>query len=411
MKASIARVRRQLTFWYVLIFTAVMALFGVAVYRVANHHFMAGLDRSLERTVDQRTRWVLTRRAPVIVAQDSSLYERRVVVFDGEGVPFSPTEAEPWLRDFGRRVLQDSVASGTVQTEDGRNWLLYGKRFRTTSGRTWATVAVADAVELDERFPSIVAGFLASGAAAVVLMGLGAAVLARAATRPIESAFDQMRRFMGDAAHELRTPVAVLRARAEVALQRPRTGEDYEEVLAGITQEAARLGGLVENMLLLARADAGQWPVRREAVFLDDVLLEAVAAARALGQHKGVNLDVGELQECAVHADPSLLRQLIMIVLDNAVQYTPAGGTITAAATRQGRRCMLRVTDTGVGVSAAALPHVFERFFRADAARGRGGAGLGLAIARWIAEQHGGGIELTSVEGRGTTVQAWLPAA
>lgn len=411
MRVSVARVRRQLTVWYIVIFAAAMGGFGIAMYRVLDRQMVAGLERSLERTVDQRTRWVLTRRAPVMVAQDSSLYERRVVVFDADAQPFSPSEAEPWLQAFARRVLADSVARSRSFTDDGREWLLYGKRFRTTAGRTYATVAMADVVELEDRFPSQFRGFLLAGVFAVLLMGAGAALLARKATAPVEAAFDQMRRFMSDAAHELKTPVAVLRTRAEVALQRPREREEYMEVLSGIASESSRLGGLVENMLLLARADAGEWPVQVQRLFLDDVLLDALSAARALGGGKGTAVDVGELQEAPVNGDPVLLRQLVMILLDNAVRHSPAGASVVASTVRDGPHVDLSVQDTGPGIPAAALPHVFDRFFRADPSRSGDGAGLGLAIARWIAERHGARIDLVSGTGQGTTVRVRFPAA
>lgn len=411
MSASLDGVRRRLTFWYVGIFALVLVGFGAAIYSVIERRTLEGIDRSLERTVSQRTRWVLERRAPTLTAQDSALYERRVVVFNADGEPISPTTAEPWLVEFAGRVLADSVAKHRVKTPDGRVWQLYGKRIRTTLGNTYATVAVADLGELRDRFPSLVRGFAASAAVALLLAGLGGAALARKSTGPIERTFDQMRRFMGDAAHELKTPIAVLRARAEVALQRPRGDDEYQEVLAGVLQETERLGALVENMLILARADAGQWPVRTESVFLDDVLLDAASAARALAAAKGVRVEVGEFDETPVRGDPALLRQLFMVVFDNAVHFTPPGGQITADVVRRGSQAQVVITDTGIGIPRAALPYVFDRFFRADAARGRGGAGLGLAIAQWIVDQHRGRIELSSDVGQGTRVRVVLPTA
>jgi signal transduction histidine kinase len=411
VNTPLARARRRLALWYVGVFTLILAGFGGAVYTVVNRQMLRGIDRSLERTVDQRTRWVLARRAPTLTAQDSALYERRVVVFNAQGEPFSPAEAEPWLRDFAARVLKDSILKHRVRTPDGKEWQLYGKRVRSTAGRTWATVAVADIAEVRDRFPSIVTGFAASAVFALLLVAIGGAALARRSTHPVELAFDQMRRFIGDAAHELKTPIAVLRARADVALQRRRSPKEYEEVLTGISQEAERLGGLVENMLLLARADAGQWPLRCETVILDDLLLDAASAARALADRKGVTIDIGELEESRVRGDPALLRQLFMVILDNAVAFTPAGGHIRASVRNGGRRCHVTIADTGVGIPAAALPHVFDRFFRADPARSRAGAGLGLSIARWIVDQHHARIELSSREGEGTTVEMSFPTA
>ena len=164
-------------------------------------------------------------------------------------------------------------------------------------------------------------------------------------------------------------------------------------------------------MLLLARADAGQWPVQKVKVFLDDVLMDAASAARALGTAKNVQIELGTLDEAAVNGDPTLLRQLFMILLDNAVTFTPQGGKVVAQAEGNGRRCHVTIQDTGVGIPSSALPHVFERFFRADPARSRGGAGLGLSIARWIVDVHRGRIEVESTEGKGTSVTVTFPRA
>jgi signal transduction histidine kinase len=426
MMHPLDRLRWRIGFWYVTIFTVIMALFGVAVYSVVAREFDKGLDRSLERTVDIRTRWVLERTRPRSVAfsDDSIPLERQVVVFSAERrrpckdcapvwrvKPISPTETQSYIWKFALNVLNDSVPKQRVRTADGRNQILYGKKITAQSGRVYATVAAADVVELENRYPSTFTGFIASAIIAVLLVGIGGAVLARQATEPIESAFNQMRRFMGDAAHELKTPIAVLRARTDVALQRQRSPSEYEDVLGGISSEAERLGNLVENMLVLARIDAGQWPVQRTTVFLDDLLIDATQSARVLADGKAVEIAIDKLEEVAVQGDATLLRQLFMILLDNAVKFTPDGGKVTVSAERNGKRSYVTIADTGVGIPPSALPHVFERFFRADQARARGGAGLGLSIARWIADVHGGRIDLKSIEGQGTTVIIALPTA
>jgi signal transduction histidine kinase len=389
-----------------------MVVFGAAIYTVLNRQRVVGLNLSLERAVYSRTKLVLSRDIPTDFAQDTALYELPVFVFDVHGMPYSPKrDVEPWLREFALNVLRDSIATDTVRTPDRRYWLLYGKRFRTTLGNTYATVAQADLREIRQRYPSVVRAFVLTAILAILLVAVGGVVLAQKSTAPIERTFDQMRRFMGDAAHELKTPVAVLRARADVALQRGRNETEYQEILNGISSEAKRLGSLVENMLLLARADAGQWPVSRQRVFLDDVLLDAASAARALGAHKHVDVEVGTLEESPVNADPDLLRQLLMILLDNAVSFTPEGGHVTASAQRNGRYCKVTIEDTGPGIPTSALPHIFDRFYRADPARGRAGAGLGLSIARWIVDEHNAHIQFESTEGRGTTVRVEFPSA
>lgn len=407
MTASIGRVRLQLTALYVGAFALVLSIFGIAAYTVIDRQMLEGLDRTLERNVYRRTKLYLAGQAvPTSLAQDTLLYGMSVYVFDKDAKPLSPPVAADWVIDFARTVLRDSVAKENRETVERGRVLVYGQKFRSTAGNTYAAVSVTDYLDVRNRYPSIIRAFLVSAVVALVLVAIAGITLAARATRPIEQAFDQMRRFMGDAAHELKTPVAVLRARADVALQKPRTPTEYEESLLGVSTEAKRLGLLVENMLLLARADAGQWPVKREAIFLDDVLMDAVSSARALASQKRVDVLIADLQETPALGDPILLHQLFMILLDNAINFTPEGGSVTVAAERNGRAAEISVTDTGPGIPASALPHVFERFYRADPARSRAGAGLGLSIARWIVDQHGAQISIGSHNGRGTRVVA-----
>lgn len=425
MISPIERLRWRLAFWYVTVFIVIMVLFGAAVYTVVTREIEKGLDRSLDNSADIQTRWVLerTRRPSQPFGDDTiPLQNRKVVVFSAEKKkscercpsfwavePIAPKQAESYIWKMALNVLNDSIPKQRVRTYDGHQLLLYGKKVRAQSGRTYATVAVADVVELENRYPSTFTGFIASAIIAVLLVGIGGALLARQATEPIQRTFDQMRRFMGDAAHELKTPIAVLRARTDVALQRDRSASEYQETLDSVSKEAERLGNLVENMLVLARIDAGQWPVTRTKVFLDDVLLDAANSASALGQDRNVRVEVARMDEATVTGDATLLRQLFMILLENAVKFTPEGGTVTINAEKHTRRSVVTIADTGVGIPQNALPHVFERFFRADPARSRGGAGLGLSIARWIVDSHRGRIEVKSVEGVGTEVKVTLP--
>jgi signal transduction histidine kinase len=403
---SIRRVRLQLTAWYIGVFAAILVIFGTALNGVVNRQQRLGLENSLKRTVYQRTRLVLNSQVTTDFAQDTALYGRAVFVFNDKAEPVSPREAAEWVRLFARDVLRDSVKQDTARTRpDQQLWLLFGQKFRTTKGNTYATVAFERLVDIRDRYPSIINGFAASAVLALLLVGLGGLMLASKSTAPIERAFNQMRRFMGDAAHELKTPIAVLRARTDVGLQRTRSDAEYQEILTGISAEGQRLGSLVENMLLLARVDAGEWPLNRRRIFLDDVLLDAASAARALAATRCVNVEMGALEETPVNADAGLVRQLFMILLDNAVSFTPEGGQVTASAQRNGKHCNVTITDTGVGIPASVLPHIFDRFFRADPARSRAGTGLGLSIARWIVDTHAADIDVQSKEGAGTTVR------
>jgi signal transduction histidine kinase len=238
--------------------------------------------------------------------------------------------------------------------------------------------------------------------AAVVLVLAGGYFLVRKSTEPVERSMAHTRRFMADAAHELRTPISVLRTRAEVALQTPRTPDAYESTLRGMGHEAQRLGRVVDDLLTLARADAGERPVQRERFFLDDVVIDAALSVRTLAQAAGVSLLVEEFEETPVVGDAGLVRELVVVLLDNAVKFTPTGGSVRVRV-QPDPQPTLTVEDSGCGISADQLPHVFERFYRGDPSRQRdGGAGLGLSIARWIASVHGARLKLDSEPGSGT---------
>jgi signal transduction histidine kinase len=219
-----------------------------------------------------------------------------------------------------------------------------------------------------------------------------------------------MRRFMAEAAHELRTPITILRTRAEVALQQPRDAPEYVAALRGVEAEARRLGGVVDSLLVLARADAGERQIDKERIFLDDIALDVAGAAEIVARQKDVKVTVDEFEEAAVYGDPVLIRQLIMIVLDNAVKFTDAGGQVHVRVSMYEGAPTLVVEDSGVGIKPEELSRVFQRFFRGETARSRtDGAGLGLSIASWIAREHDATISLTSEPGAGTTVTITFP--
>jgi len=231
----------------------------------------------------------------------------------------------------------------------------------------------------------------------------------------LSQSFERQRRFMADA-HELRTPVAILRGEAEVALsQQARSLEEYRESLQVLHQEAERLTHIVEDLFTLTRADAGQYPLQPRDFYLDELVSECVHSARTLALARKICLNFEEASESPIHADESLLRRMILNLLDNAIKYTPEGGRVTVTCRRTGKEYALSITDTGGGIPAELQPRIFERFFRADKARSRtendgGGAGLGLSISRWIAEAHDGRLELVRSDSAGSTFTAYLPA-
>ncbi|TEU00215.1 MAG: hypothetical protein E3J29_02065 [Dehalococcoidia bacterium] len=255
---------------------------------------------------------------------------------------------------------------------------------------------------------------IGGGGAGLVLALAGGYLLAGRALRPIRAAMDSQRAFIADASHELRTPLSVIRANAELLKRHPSEPVSANrEAVNDMIGESDRLGRLVGQMLTLARVDAGQASLSLSEVALDELAEEVAHRMRVLAAERGVSLETDVDGPVRLRGDNDRLRELMVIVTDNAIKHTDAGGKVSMEVRkRSGGKAMLRVSDTGRGIPAEALPHVFDRFYRVDKARAReaGGAGLGLAIARWIAEAHGGSIRVESAVGVGTTLTVELPA-
>ena len=229
----------------------------------------------------------------------------------------------------------------------------------------------------------------------------------------LEQSFSGLRRFTADASHELKTPLTVLRADIERAMSAgPRSNEGLvalEEAL----QETARMADLVESLLTLARADEGRFDLHREPVALGPLVIDVAETAQILGEEAGLKVSVTPLEEATVLGDAPRLRQLFLNLVTNAVKYTSRGGRVDLSLVRRGDMVEFAVRDTGFGIAGADLPYVFDRFWRADRARSRiserGGVGLGLAIAQYIAHAHGGSITVASRLGRGSTFTVSIP--
>ena len=220
------------------------------------------------------------------------------------------------------------------------------------------------------------------------------------------------RQFMADASHELRTPVSIIRTAADVALTKDRrTPEEYRETLAIIKSESERLSRLVADMLVLARADAGGYQLRPVDLYLDDIVADCQRAVAVLAAQRGVKVQCGQCPEVAFKGDEDLLRQLVVNVLTNAVQHTPAGGIVTIDLTQSGSDISIRIVDTGSGIPIEERERIFDRFVQLDAARRGVGTGLGLPIARWIAEAHSGSLILEKSGPDGSRFCVRLPAA
>ncbi len=232
----------------------------------------------------------------------------------------------------------------------------------------------------------------------------------------LNESFDQQRQFMADASHELRTPLSVMHTTAEVTLEQPQRAEsEYREALTMMDAQTRRLTRIVEDMFTLARADAGRHPLHQSNFYLDELICETVHAAEVLAARKEILVEVAVATEVPFRGNEELLRQMLLNLLGNAIKYTPTGGNVRVSLAQNDSTCEISVADSGTGIPPEAQPHIFERFYRADKARlhteanGGSGAGLGLSIARWIAEAHNGRLELRRSDESGSIFVASLP--
>lgn len=227
----------------------------------------------------------------------------------------------------------------------------------------------------------------------------------------IQILFETQQRFIADVSHELRTPLTTIRGNLDLI---KRSGQVDLESMVAMQSEADRMARLVRDLLLLAQADAGV-TLQRTPIELDGLLLDVYRQARIIAQQAdhSVTVRLGAEDQARVLGDPDRLRQLLLNLAENGIKYTPHGGTVTLGLTREDGWVRVDVSDTGIGIPAEDLPYIFERFYRVDKARSRekGGTGLGLSIAQWIAQAHGGRLEVRSEVGSGTTFSLRLPIA
>jgi heavy metal sensor kinase len=280
-------------------------------------------------------------------------------------------------------------------------WLVTGQALASLASATRIATRITRADDLSRRIP------LTGGESEEVAQLIHAfnETLSR-----LEGLFTSQRRFIADVSHELRTPLTVIKG--EVSLMR-RMGEVDEESLTAVEAEVDRLTRLVGDLLLLAQAESGRLPLEQKPLELDTVLLEVFQQMRTLAGEK-VQLRIGDIDQIQVTGDRDRIKQVLVNLVGNAIQYTPQGGQVTLGLSKEGAQARLLIRDTGPGIPAQDVPHIFERFYRGERSRKRtGGAasgfGLGLSIAYWIVRNHGGTIDVDSAEGRGTTFCVRLP--
>jgi heavy metal sensor kinase len=453
-------VRTRLTAWYFLVLIVSFALFGWVVDFGFKHSVERTMDYSLQGNLGTVQR-VISGSLPQGVEKVAHELGELADIW-GDGAILKVTD------DSGQLIFQspafagtkieavEAVSSGSYTTNLAAIQYRISARRVSISGRVF-DVAVATPTEaFDQSLDQFRLILKLASPLLIILASLGGYWLSRRALEPvdeiiqtarsiggqnlssrlavplprdelrrltetlnemlgrIESSMKRVTQFTADASHELRTPLALLRTSAEVALRRPRREEDYREVLESIVAACGEMTLLLENLLQMARADAGAEALNFRRVDLIGCLRKVQEQGAILAEAKEIRV-ASDFEEEAVwiDADAAAIERVFLIFIDNAVKYTHPGGKISVRYQKSHNAALVEIGDTGIGVSDKDLPHIFERFYRADPARSReqGGVGLGLSIANWIVEKHGGAIHVESTPGMGSVFQVHLPFA
>ena len=456
--------RFRLTLWYLLFFSLLFVLFSLFLHGVLSHALERRLDEAL--AVEANTTAAMLQdefeemKGDVPAASSDAVSGMRlhgslVAVLSGNRVLAASTPLpQPQVDFIAARAAFDPAADLTVAVPQvAPNGARAAVHHIAVGGRDYQVVALQSRDELVEDLAVLRRVTFLALPLVIALAGFGGYWLASRSLAPLgwmaeqahritgsnlntrleignaadelavlsasfnqllsrlDLSFESMRRFVADASHELRTPLSIIRGEADVALSHDRSAAEYRESLAIILDESRRLSRLVDDLLNLARADAGRLKLQSEEFYLNDLLAECCRSAQSLAAARGIALECHSAEDARFRGDEELLRRLVMNLLDNAIRYTPPGGKITATLEVELSEVRIGIADNGTGIAPDAAPPVFERFYRADTARSRqgGGFGLGLAIVKWIAESHRGEVALATTPGAGSTFTVTLP--
>ncbi|MGO8700522.1 MAG: sensor histidine kinase [Limisphaerales bacterium] len=465
---NLRSIRFRLILWYAGLLTSVFLLFGVALYQVLRGYLESSLAQTLSRRTEQIADLLLTgmdkAREPYVAEQIATRYapenydrfirvtrpDGTALYASGRTANFDPTGLAPLhvsevKHDFVRKVrLADGnlllVTVKVYRSSDGSRYLIESggpmDRIETTLARylyslligvpVLVLVAVGGGLVLVGRALAPVVK-IAQSAERITLHDLKERLpltntgdeledLSLALNRMIarlSEAFEQNRRFLADASHELRTPLAALRGEMESMVQQTRAWPELSDRAGSALEEVDRLSKIVDALFAISRLDAGE--AQQECVGFDlaPLAISTTEQMALLAEDKGVSVSCKAEGKVAVKGDRARIKQVVVNLLDNAIKYTPAGGSINLEVYAVEDKAVLEVADTGIGIPAEAVPHIFERFFRVDKARSRdaGGAGLGLAIVKSICAAHRGRVSVESCECQGSRFKVELPLA
>lgn len=421
------RARWRLTLWFTGVLAVILLFIGGSVYLVARQQSLSGVRNDLQTQSEaalgggQQTGRPLVDSAVILRALSATGAFYVFVNDDGEVVQASDiVDAQtinlPPPEDYvGEAVDERGVYKG-ASTQNGDQLRVYIRRafardgpLASQAGYLMIGRSIEPELQALRRLSLIL---VASAIIGLLLASYGGFWLAGRALKPIQTSMDAQRKFVADASHELRTPLSLIRANAEMMKRSPGSPPEPESV-NDIIQETDRLSYLVGQMLTLARADSAGAVFEKAPVDISRLTEDLTRQMKLLAAEKQITVNAHSNGAATVSGDEQRLGELLLILLDNSIKYTDAGGRVDVTVNQQDGHVSIAVSDTGRGIPQESIPHVFDRFYRADKARSRemGGTGLGLSIAKWIADGHNGRLAIESGPKQGTTVTVELPAA
>jgi heavy metal sensor kinase len=445
-------VKFRLTVWYLIVISILLFIFALVSYLTLYHNLYQNLDDNLMSRLIKLRDLLQESGDNVDIDMERELGEI-ILIYYPDGIlwkssgPFIDT---PDIVPMVQEVAKGAHLFFNITTTYGWGIRFYASPV-TIEENSFILLVGRHFDEIETILARLRTIFILSGLAMIVLAGIGGLFLANRALHPVdritrtaqkigegslshrieihgedelgrlaltlnqmiarlEDAFSRQQQFAADASHELRTPLSVIQAEATLALDKERSEEEYRKALEAISQEVFYMSSIIDKLLFLARSDTQREQYHFKEVNIRELIIDLLTNVEVLAQEKGLELEIGTIEDLAVRGDRDRLKQLFFNLLENAIKYT-SKGKVSISAVQRDKMAVVAIADTGIGIPTLDLPHIFERFWRVDKARSRekGGTGLGLAIAQEIAKAHGGKIEVESKLNKGSTFSVMLP--